>query len=456
MNLKFQVVVSVCVFLAACTTLPDTSVDTLKIIDEFRAKNTQIAIEEDTSVHEGIKGVEVTNIDGDYRISLHLENADPRRVLLYILEKTGTHYVIGAPFLGSGVSLKVNDISLEKALNLLSQNQRVVVLKSSGVVTIDAAKFAQSDTDIITRTHFLKFVTAKAAEEILLGFHENAIDEGSFSFGRLPSSNAIIMTGVASNIITATTLLEKMDRQSEHVFVEALVVEFNIEKLRDIGTQISGGARGSLSSFFLDVANGSGSNLSFNYDGAISASDLSFGLAMDFLEQEDIARVLSRPFLSTISGKTASLEITEDRFIETVINDEAELNEVSSGVIVNITPVVTSNKSIILQFSVSESRFAATEEDDTIRRSRNAVESTAQVNSGQTVVIGGLSLKTRAITRAGLPVTKLPPFISSIFGHQASRSQDTEVMIFITPRVWTPSMDIPVPVELDIRQATPD
>ena len=50
-------------------------------------------------------------------------------------------------------------------------------------------------------------------------------------------------------------------------------------------------------------------------------------------------------------------------------------------------------------------------------------------------VLGGLADKQRDVTRAGVPVLSAIPIIGGLFGRHTRRATETELFIFLTPRV---------------------
>jgi general secretion pathway protein D len=63
------------------------------------------------------------------------------------------------------------------------------------------------------------------------------------------------------------------------------------------------------------------------------------------------------------------------------------------------------------------------------------VASTVAVQSGQTVVLGGLIRDNREKGTTGIPVLQHLPIIGPVFGVTDNRSTRTELLVVITPRV---------------------
>jgi pilus assembly protein CpaC len=63
--------------------------------------------------------------------------------------------------------------------------------------------------------------------------------------------------------------------------------------------------------------------------------------------------------------------------------------------------------------------------------------SAADVNlrDGETLVIAGLTSHERSLEGSGIPVLSGAPGVGRLFGTRARRSEDSELVIFLTPRV---------------------
>jgi general secretion pathway protein D len=77
-----------------------------------------------------------------------------------------------------------------------------------------------------------------------------------------------------------------------------------------------------------------------------------------------------------------------------------------------------------------------------------SVQTYVSVQSGQTMVMGGLIGDTRQNNSEGIPLLSRIPFLGGLFGNQTLKSDRTELVLFITPRV--------VENEVDMRGAIDD
>jgi general secretion pathway protein D len=57
------------------------------------------------------------------------------------------------------------------------------------------------------------------------------------------------------------------------------------------------------------------------------------------------------------------------------------------------------------------------------------------VRDGQTIVLGGLRDQQRDVTQSGVPILSSIPILGGLFGSAGKRSNQTELYLFLTPRI---------------------
>ena len=130
-----------------------------------------------------------------------------------------------------------------------------------------------------------------------------------------------------------------------------------------------------------------------------------------------------------------------------VIQDEA-------GIILTVTPRISEDGQIVMQVIAEKSQYdlqngvplftdASTGNIITspIKDVTTAV-TTAKVQDGQTIVIGGLITESEDVLTAGVPYLKDIPILGNAFRFDSRRSRRTELLIFLTPRVVHNDADV--------------
>ncbi|MFO1096244.1 MAG: secretin N-terminal domain-containing protein [Planctomycetaceae bacterium] len=131
-----------------------------------------------------------------------------------------------------------------------------------------------------------------------------------------------------------------------------------------------------------------------------------------------------------------------------------QIQQQQSGIILTVTPRIGTDGQIVMQVIVEKSQFdlnngvpvftdAANGNVITspIKNVTNAF-TTAKVQDGQTIVIGGLITKSEDVSEAKVPYLGDIPVIGNAFRYDSRVSRRTELLIFLTPRIVHGDADI--------------
>ena len=105
------------------------------------------------------------------------------------------------------------------------------------------------------------------------------------------------------------------------------------------------------------------------------------------------------------------------------------------GTQLNVVPTISANGYVTLD--VTQQVNAATTElaFDAPVISTRSVRTQLLVRDSQTVVLGGLTDRQRDATQGGIPVLSSIPLLGGLFGRTTRRTIETELFLFITPRI---------------------
>ena len=67
--------------------------------------------------------------------------------------------------------------------------------------------------------------------------------------------------------------------------------------------------------------------------------------------------------------------------------------------------------------------------------STRSIQTKLVVRDSQTIVLGGLSDHQRDTSQGGIPFLSSIPILGGLFGRRTSRTNETELLLFLTPRV---------------------
>jgi general secretion pathway protein D len=164
------------------------------------------------------------------------------------------------------------------------------------------------------------------------------------------------------------------------------------------------------------------------------------------LTQLTNVQVVSSPELLVLDHQSAALQVGAQVPIITqqaqsvistgapVVNSVQYLN---TGVILQVTPRVNSSGLIALDIDQSVSDVAntttSTINSPTINQRR--IVTSAVVQDGDTIALGGLISDNNNTTKSGLPILADIPVVGNLFGTTSKSVARTELLVLLTPRI---------------------
>jgi general secretion pathway protein D len=127
-------------------------------------------------------------------------------------------------------------------------------------------------------------------------------------------------------------------------------------------------------------------------------------------------------FIGTGTGAATNAVTTTSQYIDT-------------GVLLSVTPHINAGGLVQLDVQAEVSNPGSVNPGEAPPINTRSVQSILSVQSGQTMVMGGLISDTKIGGSSGIPLLSKIPVIGALFGTQALKDVRTELVLFITPRV---------------------
>ena len=190
--------------------------------------------------------------------------------------------------------------------------------------------------------------------------------------------------------------------------------------------------------------------------GSLVTNDVDINVLIDALNREGLARTLAEPNLTALSGETASFTAGGEFPIPVAQDGATTTIEFKQfGVILDFTPTVLSPDRISLRVrpevsDLTENGAIKVEGFDIPALTVRRVDTTVELASGQSLVIGGLLQQgTRDI------VEKVPglgdiPVLGSLFTSTRYQNNETELIVTVTPYVVRPTRPDALPTPLGV------
>lgn len=279
---------------------------------------------------------------------------------------------------------------------------------------------------------------------------------------RLVSSRGIRITAVEDHnslLIRATpaqyraisTAIQRLDRIPLQVLVEARILEVTLSDSLNYGVR-----------WFLESQSGSDfTSAQFGGVGLLASDAAGFSFAhaggdaevvIRALEEATQLKVLSAPSLMALNNKEANITVGDQiPIVTTQITTEdggdpdtttSEVQFRDTGVDLSVRPRVNPGGLVFMEIAQNVSDpgeiVGSTGNREIQQRS---IETEIAVQSGDTIILGGLIRENETRSTTGVPFFKDLPLVGPLFGQNQSGSNRTELIVLLTPRVLENRVD---------------
>jgi len=399
-------------------------------------------------------------------VSLDFQDGDVVAILRLLGDVSGYNIVLHPDVKGK-ITMKLTNVPWEQAFDLVLKTFSLDKDLDGNVIRIaPMAVFAKErqDESNLRRTEResepleTRVFSVSYADPAVL---QNSIKDsriltsrGSMSFDKRTSS--LVVNDIPATFGKIDALLVSLDKATSQVQIEARIVEISTQAVKDLGIQWGIGFRGPLWSIGGNQSLGTGPfgllpNV-VNTPAANPASGVSFGIInaagtfgldvqLTAIEAAGRARIISNPRVVTLDNEKA--KILQGESIPYAQRDPAS-GQISAAfkdvaIQIEVTPHITPSNSVLANVMVNKEDlidFVPISAGSTAPRTTK-IESRTNVliETGETIVIGGLLKRTERNTSTGVPVLKNVPGLGWLFKNDRVEDTTSELIIFITPRI---------------------
>jgi len=267
--------------------------------------------------------------------------------------------------------------------------------------------------------------------------------------------NALVILASSRDYKMVAAAIRKLDVIPLQVLIEASILEVTLNGDLSYGVEWFfnnqvGRSRTGQGQLDLGTAGISALAPGFSYSIVNSASNIK--VALNALETESEVNVLSAPSLMVLDNQTAVINVGDEIPVPTrqsssnVDPNAPTVNEIqfrNTGVTLEVTPRVNNSGLVTMDIRQEVSNAVATTSSniDAPTIQQRQIESTVAINTGQTIVLGGLIRNSETENEGGIPGLYKIPFIGKLFGNTSVEKRRTELVVLLTPRVVRNDVD---------------
>ncbi len=330
------------------------------------------------------------------------------------------------------------DVKEEPRLYIYHVKNRKADELASAIKEVLGLSQQSSKTTIKKKTDIAKQKTAQKKS--------NKSNQGSFllkSADYTPTVTADLDTNILMLKLTPRhyrlllPFIEDLDKLPLQTLVEVIVADVDMTDTFSLGFEYAiSNQNAGLVKDVLSVTGG-GSGLGVVFEGNHLQATI------NAYAEKKLLDIVSKPKLLILNNKTGNINVGTQ---VPIITSQVSATDIGSsinqnisykdtGIILNITPTINSNGVVTMQISIilSDAQLNDTSTINSPLIINRSLQTTAVVNSGDSILLGGLISQNKSKTRGGVPLLKDIPWIGDLFASNSIKTTKTEIIMLIRP-----------------------
>ena len=432
------------------------------------------------------------------RLSLNFQDIEVRAVLQLLADFTSLNIVTSDTVQGN-LTLRLQNVPWDQALDLILKTKGLAMRRSGNVIMI-------APTEEIATREKLEIESKKQVEELaplqselilinyakasdlagLLRSQDKTLlsERGKVSVDE--RTNTLIVLETADRLASIRKLVIKLDIAVRQVLIEARIVIANNDFARDLGVRFGAtGTRAASNNLIVGSGSGAGADTminsalanqqtntngspypisipaagnryNFNLPAGGTAGSIAFAvlgrntlldLELSALQQEGRGEVISSPRVITSNQKEAVIKQgTEIPFQQAASSGATTVAFKEAVLSLTVTPHITPDDRIRMDLKVTKDSVGqvvpTANGGSNPSIDKREISTQVLVQSGETVVLGGIHDQQKRESTTKVPFFGDLPFIGILFRRNSTVDQNTELLIFVTPKVLKDNLKI--------------
>ncbi len=427
------------------------------------------------------------------RITVTYQDAEIRDVLAAFAAFSGRTIVVGKDVKGT-VTAEIKDQPWDVALKSILEAQGLAANEeTSGIIAIDSYDNIlkkQASEPLTTQMVRINYVAAAGMVGVVKGLLSKDCAPGATSgdpsasggsggcivrgnVAADSSTNSLLLTEVASRMPDLLQYVKQLDIRTPQVALKAKVISVSRTQIEQLGMSYDLGSdaayfntlvprnrpgsestvddRDSRVTLGGDALAGVG-NASRKFKGS-SALSLLFSTALgnftltsflDALKEHNLSDIQAEPSIVTLDNREARILVGQETPVRVIdagaaatIGGPARANVQfkETGIILTVTPHITSNRQIRMQIEAEQSELRIVGGDLGFFIDKRNARTQLLVRDGETAVIGGLTQTQITKNRSGIPILGELPLLGRLFSQYNETEEKKDLLILITPTI---------------------
>lgn len=284
------------------------------------------------------------------------------------------------------------------------------------------------------------------------------------------ATNSLVIHARNDQMVVIRSIVDQLDIRRAQVYVEAIIAEIKEDRLGQLGISWEGSSvnsNGQVSGATeYDIGQG-GLRLGFlsGFITSLTGDRVpEFNIILHALRTDSESNVLSTPNLLTLDNEEAEIRVAQEvpfitgQFTTSVtsntpppatgaspiVNPFQTITRKDVGLILKIKPQINEGNTILLEISEELSNISPIRvlgASDLVTNKR-IVKTTVLVDSGQTIVLGGLMMDDISNTVDGVLGLSSVPIVGGLFRNKQKQQRKINLMLFLKPSIIRSNSDL--------------
>ena len=351
--------------------------------------------------------------------------------------------------------------TVNNSIVIIGKNKKVQHLKNYLITLDNTSSFVKREVESFPLKNVEATNVIKIVQEIIgKRVYKESSEKPLFSVDI--ESNSIVVMGLKSEIGYIEELIKKLDVEKAQVYVQARIIEVNNELVDRIGISygLFGGTVGSkgLATFSTSLNGASDTLLSGQIAAATNtmgltipniSSALALGASLNLLKQNGALTIVSEPSILAVNNSESSIYVGETISIKSastlnssgIPTDSYTREDV--GLTLKVKPRISNDNKVTLDINTILEGVKTTETTSgNADTTKKEINTTAILNNGESVIIGGLIQDKTESTNQKVPFLGDIPLFGELFKNKSEDYTKNNLVVIITPYLIPKAKDI--------------
>jgi len=411
-------------------------------------------------------------------ISVDFKDTDIQNVFRFLAEINHLNVVMSDDVTGT-VTLRLKKVPWRQVLSIVLKTHQLGMERTGNVVRIAPQSVFDNERKALEERKRAIAESKKTEEEIqntvlkILKVNFASINEVADKIestilsdrGNIetdPRTNSLIITDIPDRIAQAEMLLRELDEPVKQVMIEAKIVKIERRSARELGVQWGGAWGKTRNDRYYGISgnkdmgptglppvnDGGGPPIDSSYAVNLPASAITSGIGLIFgkidkynlnvklsaMQGQGMANILSSPKVLALNQHAARIGQGQEIPYQTTSQDGTTTEFKKAELSLEVTPTITNNGMVSMELIVSkDSKGENTPDGPAINT--QTITTSLLLKDGETAVVGGIIESNKTNANQDVPVLGKIPMLGWLFRHDYKDSDQSELMIFITPKI---------------------